>query len=182
MRLRRLIPVVAVAVGGWVAWGLYWGDFRGPITDAEARGFLKRIVAAARAKDFEALCGLNSSVSRCRDDLEDGGCPLHLEEFSETDVKVVCGRFVPPEPPVVVAIRPVPAADGSVGGRTVLVRGTDARREPHETEVFVFWAGHDFKATNAVYWSGNWIAERSGGQRDLTRVKPIVPSDARSGG
>lgn len=174
MKARHL-PITVLAAIAWAfwAWNALTTSPARPVTDIEARGFLERIVAAARAKDFEGLCGLSSAVSRCKGDLEAGGCPVHLEEFSEADVKVVCGRFVPDEPPVVVSTRPVPEEDGSSDGRIVVVRGENVRGEPYETEVYVFWTGRDFAAINAVYWSGHWIAESSGGERDLTRVKPV---------
>lgn len=164
MKVRRLFPVAAVVTGGWLAWGLYWGDFRGPVTDSEARGHFERIVAAARAKDFDALCRLNSSVRTCRAELQvycrDNNGPIPGPMFAAgEELERMCREAVPPDPPLIVSSRDQPKVGDSTAGRILTVRGVDGRGRSYETEVMVFWTGRGFLATHAVFWSGDKFDE-----------------------
>ncbi|MGH8992876.1 MAG: hypothetical protein ACRDZ7_15310, partial [Acidimicrobiia bacterium] len=109
-RAKVLVPLLAVAVvaGAWVWW--MQGGFGGPVSDEAARSYFDRIVAAARAKDFDTLCRLNSTVGTCEFELKNI-CP---ENFGTGPAPVfpqgealdqVCRESVPPDPPEVVASR-----------------------------------------------------------------------------
>lgn len=160
MRARVLIPVALLAVGGWGLWGWYWGDFLGPVSEAEARGHFDRIVDAAQRKDFDALCRL--AVPTCRAELqvvcpENFGPNLTFPKGEE--LERVCRESVPPDPPAVVSSRHHPEKDGHVGGRILVVRGVDGRGKPYETEVLIFRNGRGYLATHAVFWSGDKFEE-----------------------
>ncbi|MGH8991043.1 MAG: hypothetical protein ACRDZ7_05885 [Acidimicrobiia bacterium] len=138
-------------LGGWLWFG---GGAESPISDADARGYLDRMVAAAQARDFDALCDLNGSVGNCRRTLETACDP------STAPPAISCEETVPAEPPTVVSLRNSPG-DG-YAGRILVVRGVDAAGKPYETEVLVFRENRrSFKAINAVYWSGATIIEDS---------------------
>lgn len=54
-RLLALLVVLAVVgVGGW--WW-FFGGAEASVSEDQARRYLGRMVAAAQARDFEALCG-----------------------------------------------------------------------------------------------------------------------------
>jgi hypothetical protein len=125
----------------------------GPASDAEARGYLNRLVAAAQARDWEKLCHLSAAVFNCELELNTAGRDA-----------------LPPAPPTIVESRfherQVP--DGSTG-RVLVVEGIDGRGRPYRTEVMVSrYEGH-LEATNAVYWSNAEIFER---QRTERRSRP----------
>src|SRR5213593_401380 len=132
MRRNLILAAVAVAVGLGV-W-LWWqqGGFGGPVGDAAARRYFDRIVAAAQAKDFEALCRLNGSVGTCREELR-VNCPKDFgsgpaPSFPQgAALEEACRQSVPPDPPTIVSSRYRPAKNGSIGGRILLVSGTDGR-------------------------------------------------------
>lgn len=56
---RVLVQLVVLAAGAVGAWWWFFSGAEKPVTEAEARRYLDRIVAAAQARDFERLCGLN---------------------------------------------------------------------------------------------------------------------------
>jgi hypothetical protein len=161
-RAKLLVPlgVLLGAVGAWIWW--QQGGLGGPVSDAAARHYFSRIVAAAQAKDLEALCRLNSSVGTCQAELRvycpesfpvgPGGGP----EFpAGEDLEEECGESIPTEPPQIVASRHRPAMEGRVGGRLLVVKGIDGRGKAYETEVLIFRDKRSFKATHAVFWSGS---------------------------
>jgi hypothetical protein len=170
--MRRNLIVAAVAVvaglGVWVWW--QQGGFGGPVSDAAARRYFDRIVAAAQAKDFDALCRFNGSVSNCQAELRIN-CPENLgsgpaPSFPPGEaLQEACRQSVPPDPPTVVSSWYKPAKDGYVGGRILVVRGTDGRGKPYETEVLIFRDRRTYKAIRAVFWSGDKF-------KDPTRAKP----------
>ena len=158
MKARVLVPLAAFVLGlGVLVW---WqqGGFGGPVSDGAARRYFSQIVAAAEAKDFAALCRLNASVGTCEFELR-GVCPDPATggplSPSRQDLDRECGESVPDGPPEIVASREHPAKDGHVGGRILVVRGTDGRHKPYETEVLVFRDKRSYKATHAVFWSGS---------------------------
>jgi hypothetical protein len=133
-----VLLVLVALVGYWS-----WTRVTPPVTEAEGRAYLNKIVAAARARDFEAMCRLNGAVANCRRQLTQAGADA-----------------VPPEPPRVVGTRYVPERDGSVAGRVLVVEGVDGRGRTYRTEVFVFRENrYHFKAINAVYWSNYKLIE-----------------------
>ena len=150
VRLLALFAVLAVAgVGGW--WW-FFGGAETPVSDGQARRYLGRMVAAAQAKDFEALCGLNGSVGNCRRMLDTACDP------STAPPAISCKETVPTDPPTVVATRNSPG-DG-YAGRILVVRGVDGAGKPYETEILVFRENRrNLKAVNSVYWSGATIVE-----------------------
>ena len=161
-KLLVLIAVAAAAVGLWVWW--LQGGFGGPVSDQAARAYFERIVAAAEAKDFAALCRLNGSPNVCRHELG-VYCPESLgsgpvpQVPKGSELEQECREAVPSEPPTVVESRHQPSGDGYTGGRILLVKGVDGRGKPYETEVLVFRDKRSYKAVHAVFWSGDKFDE-----------------------
>lgn len=174
MRLKLLVPLVVIAVtaGGWVWW--QQGGPGGPVSDEAARRYFARIVDAAQAKDFEALCRLNASVGTCEAELrvycpesfggEAGSGPQFL---AGEELERECRESVPTEPPEILASRHRPGGDGRVGGRLLVVAGVDGRGSPYETEVLVFRDKRSYKATHAVFWSGAKFKDPDGVQAEV---------------
>lgn len=128
------LALLVVALGGW-----WWSRMTPPVTEAEARRYLGRIVEAAEARDLDRVCRLNGAQANCRETLRYIGGP----------------DTVPTEPPRVVGTRYYAERDGDTAGRVLVVEGIDGRGKSYRTEVFVFRENRfNFKATNAVYWSG----------------------------
>ncbi len=130
------VIAVLVVVGTWYV--LHASGATGPVTEAEARAYLNRIVAAARAGDLNKVCHLNGSVNNCRHTLE------------------IVGSTVPPDPPRVVRAQYFEkrSADDTPG-MLLVVEGVNWDRNPYSTDVYVFRDdAHHLKAINAVYWSG----------------------------
>lgn len=160
MRAKLLVglAVLAAALGGFVWW--QQGGFGGPVSDEAARRYFDRIVAAAQAKDFEALCALNGSAGTCREELR-VYCPENYgsgpaPQFPKGDeLEQECRESVPPDPPKVISSRHHPRRDGYTGGRILLVGGVDGRGKPYETEVLIFRDKRSYKAIHAVFWSGD---------------------------
>ena len=170
--------VLALPIGVWVWW--MQGGFGGPVSDGAARTYFERIVAAAEAKDFDALCRLNGSVSTCEFELR-GVCPEDFgsgpaPSFPQGEaLKQACRESVPPKPPEIVSSRDQPGRDGYTGGRILVVRGTDGRGKPYETEVLIFRDKRSYKAIHAVFWSNDKFDElRAGGTKG---VSPDQPAD-----
>jgi hypothetical protein len=179
MKPKLLIPLVVVAagIGAWVWW--MQGGFGGPVSDGAARTYFERIVAAAEAKDFDALCRLNGSVGTCEFELRNI-CPENFgsgpaPSFPQGEaLEQECRESVPPEPPEIVSSRHHPRRDGYVGGRILVVRGTDGRGKPYETEVLIFRDKRSYKAIHAVFWSNDKFDElRAGGTKG---VSPDLPA------
>ena len=175
-RLRRLLIAVPILAAAWVAWGWYWGDFLGPVTDAEARGYFAKAVDAVQRKDFDALCRLNSSYGTCHVELQHY-CPesfpdLHFPEGEE--LNQVCQEAAPSDPPTVARSCWWPPRNGHVGGRVLVVRGVDGRGKLYETEVLVFRDARTFKSQHTVYWSGSKFRESRAGEPVGTGSTPGV--------
>lgn len=148
--LVSLALLVAAGLGG--SWW-YFGGAETPVSEADARRYLDRMVAAAQAGDFEELCNLNGAVGNCERQLDTGCDPTPF-----TEPIVSCKDTVPPKPPEVVATRDSPGE--GYAGRILVVRGVDGAGKPYETEVLVFRENRrTFKAINSVYWSGATIIE-----------------------
>jgi hypothetical protein len=128
-------------------------------SEAEARAFFDRVVAAARARDFDKLCGLNGAPPNCYADLDSP-----FQKLRDT---------VPPDPPRIVGTRfhEKQSADGSTG-RVLVVEGADGRGRPYRTEVMVSRYEGKLEGTNVVYWSGHEIFERDRNERRLRESDP----------
>jgi hypothetical protein len=137
MKRRALglgIPVLLLLVlaGGW-----WWTRMTPPVTEAEARAYLDRIVAAGRVRDFDKVCNLNGSVLNCRRILD-----------------AAMRNALPAGPPTVTGTRYYRKQQGGTAGRVLFVEGTTKCGKHYRTEVFVFRENRfHFKAVNAVYWS-----------------------------
>lgn len=156
MSRRVVVPVFAVLVvlGAWIWW--QQGGLGGPVSDEAARRYFSRIVAAAERNDFDALCELNASRGSCEFDLRiacrpPAGGPI---DPGREVLMQWCREAVPAEPPMIVASTDRPGRSGSVGGRLLVVKGTDGYGRPFETEVLVFRDKRSYRATHAVFWSG----------------------------
>lgn len=126
------VLLLAALVGFW-----WWTRLTPPVTEAEARAYLDRIVAAAQSRDFEAMCRLNGAVMNC-----------------EAQLRLAGMDALPTEPPRVTGTRYHRKEPGGTAGRVLVVEGIDGRGKSYRTEVFVFRENrYDFKAINAVYWS-----------------------------
>jgi len=136
MKRRALVLSLAlILLGAGGCWR--WTRVTPPVTEAEARAYLDKIVAAAMARDFDRLCNLNGAVLNCKRTLDDG-----------------MRRALPSEPPTVTGTRYHPKRSGGTAGRVLVVEGRTSCAKPYRTEVFVFRENrYHFKATNAVFWS-----------------------------
>ena len=124
-----------LAATAW--WG--WTRVTPPVTEAEARAYLDRIVAAALAGDLDKVCDFNGAVLNCERILRERGVRAAL----------------PSDPPTVTGTRYHPKDKGGTAGRVLVVEGRTSCGKPYRTEVFVFRENRfHFKAINAVYWSG----------------------------
>jgi hypothetical protein len=116
-----------------------------PPTEDEAIAFLNELTALALAGNLEAMC----------DFAGDGNC----EDFVDEAGGLVA---VPEDPPVVAGTRLIPSqrqGEGwSVGGRVLVLCGTDGRQRPYRTEMLVSRNLGETYAINAVYWSGSNLA------------------------
>lgn len=158
MKIRLLIPIVLVIAAGIGVWWWFFGAAGAeiPVSEAEARRYLDRIVEAAEKKDLEAVCHLNGAVANCRHQL-DRGC----DETPFDASKVLCKDTVPKEPPRVESTRyhEKDTSDGTPG-RILVVSGVDGLGRPYKSEIMVFRENrYNFKAINAVYWSNAYIIE-----------------------
>lgn len=132
------VLLLTLLVAGW-----WWTRMTPPVTEAEARAYLGRLVAAARAHDFDALCDLNGAPPNCHRTLDSDNLRA----------------AVPPDPPTVTGTRYYPEQNGGVAGRMLVVEGRNACGRPYRTEVFVFRENRfGFKAVNAAYWSNYHFA------------------------
>lgn len=140
-RVAGLSAVVLLAVP-FAYWR--WTRITPPVSEAEARAYLDRIVAAARVRDFDTLCALNLSVNQCLHVLDDFGLR----------------GSVPEGPPVVVSTRYEPERDGFGAGRVLVVEGATPCGSRYRSEVMVLRENrYHFKAVNAVYWSNARIVD-----------------------
>jgi hypothetical protein len=139
MKRRALGLAVLVLLIGVPVWVFTHRSSPRRVSEAEARDYLGRIVAAAQARDFEAMCAFNHAVSNCQ----------HLLDYVGRDT-------APSEPPTVVSARYDPKRGDEGDGMVLTVEGVDARGKAYRTEVFVFQDDETggLSAVNAVYWSG----------------------------
>ena len=155
MSRKLLLPVVGVVLVAIVIW---WqqGGVGGPVGDQAARKYFARIVNAAQAKDFDALCKLNASQGTCEFELRiacrpPAGGPI---DPGKTLLYEWCQAAVPTQPPAIRSSVHRPGRSGSVGGRLLVVSGTDGYGRMFETEVLIFRDKRSYRATHAVFWSG----------------------------
>jgi hypothetical protein len=156
MSRKLLLPIVAVlaVVGVWVWW--QQGGVGGAVSDQAAREYFARIVTAAQEKDFDALCRLNASQGTCEFDMR-VACRPPAGGPIDPGKKVLlewCQAAVPAQTPKIVSSAHREGHSGSVSGRLLVVAGTDGYGRPYETEVLVFRDKRSYKATHAVFWSG----------------------------
>ncbi|MGH9011176.1 MAG: hypothetical protein ACRDYF_15185 [Acidimicrobiia bacterium] len=149
-----LLVGVLVLVGVWTWW--QQGGVGGPVSDEAARNYFARIVTAAQAKDFDALCKLNASQGTCEFDMRlacrpPAGGPI---DPGREALMEWCKEAVPTQAPEIVSLAHREGQSGSVGGRLLVVTGTDGYGRPYETEVLIFRDKRSYKATHAVFWSG----------------------------
>ena len=151
--------LVVGLIGAFVLLGGDGGDSEKPVSEAEARAFFDQVVAAARARDWDKLCGLNGAPPNCEIDLD--------SPFQKLRDRL------PPDPPTIVETRfhEAQSADGSTG-RILVVEGIDGRGRPYRTEVMVSRYEGKLEGTNVVYWSSNEIFERDRNERRLRESKP----------
>ncbi|MGH9003277.1 MAG: hypothetical protein ACRDYV_09125, partial [Acidimicrobiia bacterium] len=100
MKARFFLPLIPVVVAAAGVWWWYSGGAEKPVTAAEAGRYLDRIVTAAQARDFDALCGLNGYVGNCRTQL-DQGC----DETPFDADRISCTTTVPDAAPTIAATR-----------------------------------------------------------------------------
>lgn len=134
--------VLIVVLGAWLLLRPS-GSTVDPVTEAEARAHLDRLVAAGQAQDFDKLCSLAGAVANCRVLLNDAGRDA-----------------VPPTAPQVEsATYRDPRTDDGTPGWVLVVTGTDGKGKPYRTEVLIFRDDENrVVATNAVYWSNARIS------------------------
>lgn len=152
--LGAVLLIVAALGGYW-----RWSRVTPPVTEAEARAYLGRIVDAAQARDFDALCQLNGALLNCR-----------------TQLAQVGEQTVPTTPPTVVGTRYLREKGDLIAGRVLLLEGKDGCGRAYRSEVLVFRENrYHFKATNAVYWANYRILDEPGTQT------PPPPSESHEG-
>ena len=127
---------------GLASWLIYGGPFEAsdnrPVTEAEARGHLNRLVAAGQARDFDKLCGLAGAVGNCRWLLQEAG----PDAVPAAAPRVESATYHDSE------------SEDTTPGWVLVVTGTDGRGKPYRTEVLIFRDDESrVVATNAVYWS-----------------------------
>lgn len=138
----RLLGVVAL---GWflAGCGLQLGqpEYRTP-TEAEAKQFLADAVERVKAGDFVGLCEMTGGA--------EGNCPVLLQNGVQ--------EAAPSDPPQVAGSYEIPDQDAGedgqrIGGRVLVVCGTDATNRPYRTELLIFWQADRLTALHPVYWS-----------------------------
>jgi hypothetical protein len=144
----------AVLVAVLAGLALWWNSGSGsdtPPTDAEARAYFDRIVAAAQAQDWDGLCSLNGADFNCRVQLDTAGRDT-----------------APTGPPTIVESRfqDKQSADGTPT-HILVVEGTDGRGHRYHSEVGVFRYDGKLAAINAVYWGGFEVFNRERNEQRL---------------
>lgn len=152
--------VFGLTVAGIVAWGFLGAPRPGsstPVTEAEARAYLDKAIAAGLARDFRTLCRLNGSTFNC-----------------ETDLDSRDRATVPTAAPTSVDAFYAKAGGGNqTPGWVLTVRGRNGLGVPYKTEVMIF-RDHEahLKAINIVWWSGNGIVLDGGEVQTPDYVPP----------
>lgn len=137
------LPVATLAAGGWLLLARREAPPQPltlePVTEAEARGFLRRAVDAGLAGDFDALCDLSGARRNCEVNLEQGGADAP-----------------PDQPPTSVDARYVEVGGGvETPGWVLTVKGREGRGLAYTTQVMVFRdEDNALKGINVVWWSG----------------------------
>ena len=150
-----LIPGVAALAAGSVFWWWNYGGADKPVTEAEARRYLDKIVAAAQARDFGEVCHLNGTDANCRYQLQTG-----CDERPFDSNPLSCKETVPDQPPRVVSTRYLEKRGDGTPGRILVLTGTDRLGRPYKSELLVFRENRNhFEAINAVYWMDSHIIE-----------------------
>jgi len=156
MSRKRLLPIVGIVVvlGVFIWW--QQGGIGGPVSDKAARSYFARIVTAAQQKDFDALCKLNASQGTCDFDLRIACRPPVGGPIDPGEQVLIewCKQAVPTQAPAIISSEHREGRSGSVGGRLLVVAGTDGYGRSYETEVLIFRDKRSYKATHAVFWSG----------------------------
>jgi hypothetical protein len=156
MSRKLLLPAVGLLI--IVAVAIWWqqGGIGGPVRDDAARKFFERIVTAAQEKDFDALCKLNASRGTCEFDLRIACRPPTGGPIDPGKKALLewCQAAAPAQPPAIRSSVHRPGRSGSVGGRLLVVAGTDGYGRRYETEVLIFRDKRSYRATHAVFWSG----------------------------
>ena len=143
--------VVVALLGGLGVWWNARGGGDRPPTDAEARAYFDRIVAAAQARDWDRLCGLNGARFNCQVQLDTVG----RDSVPSDRPTVVESRFQGKQ-----------SAD-ETPGRILAVEGTDGRGHRYHSEVGVFRYDGKLAAINAVYWGGFEVFNRARNEQRL---------------
>jgi hypothetical protein len=114
-----------------------------PPSEAAARSYLQRLVAAVATRDPAAICALGTPTCAKTLDLSD---PALLPTGHP---RVVATRTIEP------SRRP----DGiwDVGGRVLALCGLDGRQQPYSSELLVFASGTSLVSTNPVFWQGTTV-------------------------
>jgi hypothetical protein len=164
---RKVLLSLGVALLLVVGAVIWWqqGGVGGPVSDQAARKYFARVVTAAQRKDFDSLCRLNASVGTCQFDLRiacrpPAGGPIDPGKEILTEW---CRQAVPTEEPQVSSSTHRPGRSGSVGGRLLVVGGTDGYGRQYQTEVLIFRDKRSYRATHAVFWSGEKFPATSEG-------------------
>ena len=143
--------VVVALLGGLGVWWNARGGGDRPPTDAEARAYFDRIVAAAQARDWDRLCNLNGANFNCRVQLDTAGRDAVPTERPTIVDSHFQGKQSPDEIP----------------GRILVVEGTDGRGKRYHSEVAIFRYDGQLKAINAVYWGGFEVFNRERNEQRL---------------
>jgi hypothetical protein len=117
-----------------------------PPTEQEAIAFLDELVALAQAGDLGGMCAV-AGGGNCDEAADASGGPA----------------AIPKNPPTLAGTRLIPSTttgnnSGTVGGRLLVLCGTDGLRRPYRTEMLVSRFRGETYAINAVYWSGAKLA------------------------
>lgn len=116
-----------------------------PVSEAEARGHLERLVAVALDGDLGGLCALNGAVANCA-----RGLAGARDAVPRTAPSSITARFV----------------DGRDEGRGWVfdLEGVDGKGAAYDSQVMVF-RDHEgrLKAINAVWWTGSRVVIRDDG-------------------
>lgn len=156
MSRKPLLSIIGIlgVIGVWVWW--QQGGVGGAVSDQAARKYFARIVTAAQQKDFDTLCQLNASQGTCEFDMRiacrpPAGGPI---DPGKQALLEWCQAAVPPQAPEIVSSAHREGRSGSVAGRLLVVTGTDGYGRAYETEVLIFRDKRSYRATHAVFWSG----------------------------
>ena len=119
------------------------------ITIDEATEVLQQAQAAAATGDMNTLCAIGDAPARCETDWTMRGGADAVPSEAPT---IVTSRVLP--------TRQLPDGDWEIGGRVLVLKGTDGLGRPYCTDFLVFApSGQRLAAFQPVYWSGMGIAQ-----------------------